>query len=174
MKQYAIPRDGAAPEIVDEVIVVDGRQIPLSERFHPHVVAQMVPYDAQSAAPPTATPTLESLKHDLRQAATLQRRNVEWGGILFDGMRIATGKDDQDRITSVAVHAQPAGLQSFDFKTADGWITADLATLQEIATVVARHVQACFSVERTHHEAIDAITTATAALAYDIYTGWPA
>ena len=41
-----------------------------------------------------------------------------------------------------------------------------------IAAAIALHVQACFSAERAHHEAINAASDAEL-YDYDITTGWP-
>ncbi|WBM43133.1 DUF4376 domain-containing protein [Comamonas aquatica] len=123
--------------------------------------------------------TIEALK----DAITQKRWEVETGGItLTTGVRVATGIDDQNRITSVVANAERAGLEQVDFKAADGWAKVTLAELQTIATAVALHVQACFSAERAHHEAIDALVAQhqgdaqalQAALdGYDESQGWP-
>lgn len=122
--------------------------------------------------PPTLT--LEGLQTQLAEAATMRRWDVEAGGIVLpSGMRIATAKDDQDRITSVIANAQIARIDSVNFKTASGWATLTLAEVTSIAGAVARHVQACFTAERHHHEAIAALTTLASAQTYDLSTGWP-
>lgn len=119
----------------------------------------------------------------LKEAVTQKRWEVETGGItLPTGVRVATGIDDQNRITSVVANAERAGLDEVDFKAAEGWAKVTLLELQAIATAVARHVQACFSAERVHHEAIDALQAQhqddpealQAALdGYDESQGWP-
>ncbi|MBB2778580.1 UNVERIFIED_ORG: hypothetical protein HNP28_003936 [Comamonas terrigena] len=120
----------------------------------------------------------------LKAIVTAFRWEVETGGITMPGgVRVATGIDDQNRITSVVANAERAGLEQVDFKAADGWAKVTLAELQAIATAVALHVQACFSAERAHHEAIDALEAQhqgdaqalQAALdGYDESQGWPA
>lgn len=119
----------------------------------------------------------------LKAIVTAFRWEVETGGItLPTGVRVATGIDDQNRITSVVANAERAGLDEVDFKAAEGWVKVTLAELQAIATAVALHVQACFSAERAHHEAIDALLAQhqddpealQAALdGYDESQGWP-
>lgn len=119
----------------------------------------------------------------LKATVTAYRWEVETGGITMpSGVRVATGIDDQNRITSVVANAERAGLEQVDFKAADGWVKVTLAELQAIATAVALHVQACFSAERAHHEAIDALLAQhqgdaqalQAALdGYDESQGWP-
>jgi hypothetical protein len=123
--------------------------------------------------------TIEALK----DAITQKRWEVETGGVtLPTGVRVATGIDDQNRITSVVANAERAGLEQVDFKAAEGWAKVTLGELQAIATAVALHVQACFSAERAHHEAIDALViqhqgdaqALQAALdGYDESQGWP-
>lgn len=114
------------------------------------------------------------LREQLYAAATAHRWAVETGGIAFpDGTRIATGLEDQNRITSVIANAQIAGVAAVDFKAASGWVSLTLAELQGIAASIALHVQACFAAERVHHEAIAAAGLA-ALRAYDVTQGWPA
>lgn len=135
--------------------------------------------EAAHLDPPEVPITAEKLK----SIVTAFRWEVETGGItLPSGVRVATGIDDQNRITSVVANAERAGLDEVDFKAAEGWAKVTLAELQAIATAVARHVQACFSAERVHHEAIDALLAQhqddpealQAALdGYDESQGWP-
>lgn len=118
-------------------------------------------------------PTLAERKDLLKAAVTEKRWEIEEGGVgLPDGTRILTAKTDQNRITSVVVNAQLAGIASVDFKAETGWMTLSLDQITGIAGAVARHVQACFSAERVHHDAIallDAVTIET----YDVEAGWP-
>lgn len=118
---------------------------------------------------------------ELKEIVTRYRWEVETGGItLPGGVRIATAIDDQNRITSVVANAERSGVVSVDFKAASGWVSVTVPELQEIAAAIARHVQACFTAERQHHEAIDAIAQIAdpaerqAALdEYDESQGWP-
>lgn len=129
--------------------------------------------------PPAEPITSEKLK----AIVTAFRREVETGGItLPTGVRVATGIDDQNRITSVVTNAERAGLEEVDFKAAEGWAKVTMEQLQVIATAVARHVQACFSAERAHHEAIDGLVSLykadpnglqLALESYDESQGWP-
>ena len=121
---------------------------------------------------------------DLKAAITQKRWEVETGGLtLPTGVRVATGIDDQNRITSVIANARLAGLDSVSFKAASGWVTLTLAELEGVAAALAQHVQQCFSAERAHHEAIDALeqlhagnaqALQQALEAYDVEQGWPA
>jgi len=123
--------------------------------------------------------TVQSIK----DAMTQKRWEVETGGItLPTGVHVATGIDDQNRITSVIANARLAGLDSVSFKAASGWVTLTLAELEGVAAAIAMHVQQCFSAERAHHEAIDALeqlhadhehALQQALEAYDLEQGWP-
>lgn len=125
---------------------------------------------------------LNALK--IKSAVTQTRWHIETGGItLPTGVRIATGIDDQNRITSVIANARLAGLDSVSFKAANGWVTLTLAELEGVAAAIALHVQRCFTAERAHHDAIDALAAQheadpeglhAALQAYDTTQGWPA
>lgn len=118
---------------------------------------------------PAPVVTLDDAKQQLREQATALRWEYETGGTTVGGVRVLTGIEDQNRIASVLIGA-PATL---DFKAESGWVTLTLEQLQGIAAVIAAHVQACFSAERAHHEAIDALETLEEVQEYDIETGWP-
>ena len=118
---------------------------------------------------PAPAVTLDDAKQQLRERATQLRWQHETGGIDIGGVRVLTGIEDQNRIASALIGA-PATL---DFKAESGWVTLTLAELQGIAAAITAHVQACFTAERAHHEAIDALDTLEAAQAYDVEAGWP-
>ena len=118
---------------------------------------------------PAPAVTLDDTKRQLRERATELRWEHETGGINVGGVRVLTGTEDQNRIASALIGA-PATL---DFKAESGWVTLTLAELQGIAAAITAHVQACFSAERIHHEAIDALETLEEVQEYDIETGWP-
>ena len=124
----------------------------------------LVPPDA-----PAPALTLEELKQQLRERATQLRWEHETGGIDLGGVRVLTGIEDQNRIATAMIGA-PATL---NFKAESGWVTLTLEQLQGIAAAITAHVQACFSAERVHHEAIDALETLEEVQEYDIETGWP-
>lgn len=117
----------------------------------------------------------------LKEIVTHCRWAVETGGItLPGGVKVATGIDDQNRITTVVANARLAGLASVNFKATTGWVTLALTEVEAIAAAIALHVQTCFSAECAHHEAIDSIgliedpAERQAALdAYDEAKGWP-
>lgn len=117
--------------------------------------------------------TLDEIKLDLVTAATAQRWARETGGVELGGVRVGTTLDDQNRISGVLSAIALGGLEAVDFKAASGWVRLTAAQLQGIAQAISGHVQACFSAERAHHEAIAAIDTLEQAGAYDVTQRWP-
>lgn len=116
----------------------------------------------------------DQVRASLLQAVSAKRWAVETGGLaLPGGAVVGTAIDDQNRITSVIANAQLAGVVSVDFKAQSGWVTLSLEHMRGIAAAIALHVQACFSAERAHHEAIAAASDAEL-YGYDINAGWPA
>ena len=115
----------------------------------------------------------EQVRADLMVAVSAKRWAVETGGLtLPGGATVGTAVDDQNRITSVIANAQLAGVVSVNFKAQSGWVTLSLEHMRGIAAAIALHAQACFSAERTHHEAIAAASDAEL-YGYDINAGWP-
>ena len=104
--------------------------------------------------------------------ATLQAVSAKRWAVETGGATVGTTIDDQNRITSVIANAQLAGVASVDFKAQSGWVTLSLDHMRSIAAAIALHVQACFSSERAHHEAIAAASDADL-MAYDVNAGWP-
>lgn len=119
---------------------------------------------------PEVVPDLDELKAKLIAQVTALRWKRETGGIIVGGVRVLTGIEDQNRIAGALIGA-PATL---DFKAESGWVTLTLTELQGIAAAITAHVQACFTAERLHHEAINALTDVADAQDYDVTTGWPA
>ncbi|SDI78036.1 DUF4376 domain-containing protein [Variovorax sp. OV700] len=176
MKQFALMHEGRVLEVIDDIVLVDGNLVPLADRYHPDLVRQLLPYDpANPPLPPAAAAqTLAQLQEALTAAATAHRWKMETGGIVLpSGVRIATDRGGQDRITSVIVNAEHAGIEPIDFKAESGWESLTRSELRVIATAMAQHIQACFSAERRHHEAIAALQTLAAAQNYDLSNGWP-
>lgn len=108
-----------------------------------------------------------------KDAATAARWSHETGGVQIGGVRVGTTLDDQNRISGVLSAIALGGLESVDFKAASGWVRLSAAEIQGIAQAISAHVQACFSAERVHHEAIEMVDTLQGALSYDVTTGWP-
>lgn len=120
----------------------------------------------QSSAPVLS---LEELKQQLRERTTSLRWEHETGGVSVAGVRVLTGIEDQNRIATALIGA-PATV---DFKADSGWVRLTLLELQGIAAAITAHVQACFTAERAHHEAIEELPDVAAAQEYDVHSGWP-
>lgn len=132
---------------------------------------QQLPKDPGTEPEPEFT--VEERRARLKDAATARRWEIETGGLtLPNGIRVLTGKADQNRITSVIVNAQMAGIEAVDFKADSGWTRLTVAEITAIACAIGRHVQACFTAERVHHEAIDQLDAAGIDT-YDLAAGWP-
>lgn len=117
--------------------------------------------------------TLEELRQELMDAATAYRWSVETGGIELNGVRVGTTLDDQNRLSGVLSAIALGGLEVVDFKAQSGWVQLSASQLQGIALAISHHVQACFSAERAHHEAIAQIGSVEAADGYDVSQDWP-
>lgn len=125
------------------------------------------------ADPAPPAPTLEQRRDMLKAQATTLRWQHETGGLtLPNGVKVGTTTADQNRITSVISNAGLAGVESVDFKADSGWGTLAIEQVQAMAGAIALHVQACFSAERAHHEAIDALAD-SGIQSYDITERWP-
>jgi len=101
------------------------------------------------------------------------RFQKETAGITLSGMTIETDRQSQALITGAWSFSQLNPAVLVDWKAESGWIQIDAATIAGIAGAVAAHVQACFSAERVHAEAIAALETSEEVAAYDLTTGWP-
>src|SRR5690606_27067556 len=127
--------------------------------------------------PQPPEPTLEDLRAAKINSATAKRWEVMTGGLtLPTGVEVGTTIDDQNRITSVVANAALAGLtdsDEVDFKAASGWVRITIAQVKQIAGAIGQHVQTCYSAERAHHEAIEALETREEVAAYDVGVGWP-
>lgn len=122
---------------------------------------------------PAGIANLTDLQGELLAALAEQRRMVEGGGITVDGVAVSTTIEDQNRITTVVANAQLADVETVDFKAASGWVTLTIEQIRGLAAAIARHVQACFTAERAHAEAIAVLDSLEVAQAYDIRANWP-
>lgn len=122
---------------------------------------------------PTPAQQFQAAKDALKAQATAMRWQCETGGIILNGVRVLTGIEDQNRITTVVANARRSGLGLVDFKAAGAWVTISVADVEAIACAIALHVQALFTAERAHHEAIDALPDLAAVQVYDVTACWP-
>ncbi len=119
---------------------------------------------------------IEAAKGHLTEAVTSKRWGVMTGGMTVGEMQIGTSIDDQNRIASVVAIAEIVGLTDeslVDFKANSGWVQISIGQIKAIAGVIGQFVQACYTAERTHHEAIEMLSTPAEINAYDVNAGWP-
>lgn len=136
---------------------------------------EVLPERPAPPAPPE--PSVEELRAQVQQAATDKRWQVMTGGLtLPGGIEVGTTIDDQNRITSVVANAALAGLtdaDEVDFKATSGWVRITIAQIKAIAGAIGQFVQACYSAERAHHDAIAQLETPEQINGYDVDDGWP-
>lgn len=158
-------------------------------RYHPSLRFVPVPegwesyvwndfwWDGESLREPEPGTLLRRAKAELKQAVTDKRWQVETGGLTLPpelgGARVLTATEDQNRIATAIQGMRDAGMSEVDFKAASGWVKLNLEQLVGISNAIAGHVQACFSAERAHHEAVDALTSFEDVSGYDFNQGWP-
>jgi hypothetical protein len=124
------------------------------------------------AAQMDAVRTLPQAKTAKLAALAAHRYAVETAGLTANGATIMTDRGSQAMITGAYVACQLDPARLIDFKGATGWMQIDAVTVFLIAAAVSSHVQTCFSIERSHAAAVEALTTIAAVDAYDITTGW--
>ncbi len=118
--------------------------------------------------------TSEDRRQALRGQVAERRWALETGGLVLpDGLRVSTKRSDRDALTALLVTAERAGIEGVDFKFDSGWARMNRSELDAVTRLLALHVQACFSSERAHQEAIAALETDAQFDAYDCGAGWP-
>lgn len=113
-------------------------------------------------------------KEEKLAALAAYRYAKETAGIMVNGATIKTDRESQALIAGAKLYSDLNEAVLIDWKAENGWVQINRTAIMEISQAVAAHVQACFSQERVHAEAISALTTAAEIAAYDITTGWPA
>ncbi|MHB8808972.1 MAG: DUF4376 domain-containing protein [Desulfobulbaceae bacterium] len=117
---------------------------------------------------------LEKQKAEKCAALAAYRYVVEVGGLqLPNGMKIATDDRAKTLIAGAQIDATAHPSILTDWKTEEGWVRIDAATVATISAAVAGHVRACYVNERIHCEAINALATVAEVAAYSYSTGWP-
>ncbi len=114
-------------------------------------------------------------KQKLKDKITALRWEVETGGMtLPNGQFVNTTSADQNRISNaITGMASLEDSELIDFKSASGWITITLGSLRGLGLAIMRFGQACFTAEKTHHLAVNALTTADEIVNYNYQANWP-
>lgn len=89
------------------------------------------------------------------------RKNYEESGITVNGAGIYTNRESQFMISGIFNFCQVNPALVIQYKTIDGFITANSTVMQGIAIAVGTHVQNCFAKESEVSDLIDSgdITT---------------
>ena len=96
---------------------------------------------------------------ELKERARSKRKQVEQGGVSLGDSRIDTTIESQNRVANLVttLNLDPEML-GIDFEASPGvWVEIDRDTAFAMGTVVARHVQGCFSWCKSIHAKIDAM-----------------
>lgn len=86
-------------------------------------------------------------KERLLQVLKDARKAYETGGVDFNGMRIATDRESQAMITGARSYLVENPSERIKFKSENGFVDVDKASVNIMGTVVARHVQTAFKME---------------------------
>jgi hypothetical protein len=111
-----------------------------------------------------------------RLAALADRRwQAETGGMVVEGVPVATDDRSQGKITGAALDASLDPSATVHWKCADGvFRTLDADQILALGRAMRAHVQACFDREAVLMAALQSVTSAAALAAVDIDAGWPA
>ena len=126
------------------------------------------------AVVPRQPRTLADAAAEKLAALSALRFQKETAGVAVSGATVKTDRHSQAALTGAYTSLKNGLVPGIDWKAAGGvWVSLTLAQVEPMAQAVAAHVQACFTAERAHAEAIAALATVEAVDAYDIGTGWP-
>ena len=123
--------------------------------------------DENPARPVPSTKTLADLKVDVAQKIAASRYSLETAGIDFYGTRIKTDRESQATLNAAMTAVARNPLLKIDWKGENGWVKLGKAEVESISDAVIAHVQACFSAEKAKLVALEALTTAAEARAFD-------
>lgn len=118
---------------------------------------------------------IDEVRADRKEELAALRYEKETAGITVGGAPIRTDRTSQALINGAYSYSLLNPAVVIDWKTTSGiWVQIDAPTIAAIAGAAAAHVQACFSAEKVHAQALDGLATAAEVAAYDLNTGWPA
>ncbi len=113
----------------------------------PETATHIIDNEPVTIIPEVVPPTLEEVKAAKLAELAASRYSEEVGGIVVDGVTIATDRESQAMITGAYVSLKQGLMQSVNWKGDDGWVTATLTEIEPIAQAVGHHIQACFTKE---------------------------
>lgn len=165
---YARISDGAVLEIIE------GNSVPIEQRYHPDIVAALVPcepdvaqrwtYDGGTFSPPVPSAP------DLYAYAADKRWRVETGGAIVGGVTVATDDRSKVMIMGARIKADADPDYVVGWKVADGgFVNLTAPQIIAVSNAVLAHVDACFAAEAALVAAITSGDVATAQQVDD----WP-
>lgn len=101
-----------------------------------------------------------------------KRWRVEVGGTTVGGVHVLTDRDTQAKLVAARIMAKEDPTYTVNWKSADGFVVMDAATIIAVADGVRAHVQAAFDREAALTAQIMAATTRQELSSIDISTGW--
>lgn len=122
--------------------------------------------------------TLEgALNRKLAELAAY-RYEQETAGITVNGAVIKTDLESQAMINGAVAYSNLNPELLIDWKAANGWVQIGHDDIIAIGQAVGAHVQACYTNEKVHAAAINALSTKEVPSiaeieAYDFTVGWP-
>lgn len=86
--------------------------------------------------------------------AAATRYAKEVGGITINSVKVATDRESQTMLAGAHIFAQQNPDVVIRWKSEDGFVDLDAATVRAVANAVGAHVQSCFAAEATVTAAI--------------------
>lgn len=101
------------------------------------------------------------------------RYDKETAGVVVGADTVPTDEGSQAKISGALAKGGRSPSHTFDFKVGPGQFRQfSKAEVEAIFDAVSDHVQACYTAEKVHAEAISFLS-GQAIVDYDITTGWP-
>jgi hypothetical protein len=142
-------------------------ELGFEELAQPPVVDGRFFLDANTPRP------IDQVRKDLASQVAAVRYQKEQAGVTINGVHIATDDRSQVKLIGVRIRASANPSYTVNWKTSEGFVLLNAATIITISDTVADHVQACFDAEAQHAADIAELADVEAAMAYDINAGWP-
>lgn len=119
--------------------------------------------------------SFEAVKATLLEQLAELRWTRETGGVsLPDGGAINTSREAQAQVSSAFSALQSGMIASIEWKSALGWVTVTLDEFTPVVSVVAKHVQACFTAERAVALSIEAAQSVDDLAALNLFADFEA
>lgn len=141
------------------------------EHVLPEGSIKITDLDAETIQNPPLT--LDQAKAFKLASLAAYRYEKEIGGIECNGISVKTDRESQSMLNGAITFFNWNPEAIINWKGTNGWVQVNRATLENVAKTVGAHVQTCFSQEKTHAEAIEALVTKEEVEAYDFTTSWP-